>query len=51
MAIHHDPESAHNSIRFSLSLETTEADIKAVVETLPPIVEKLQQISTIKIKE
>ena len=51
MAIHHDPESAHNSIRFSLSLETTEADVKAVVETLPPIVEKLQQISTIKIKE
>ena len=51
MAIHHDPESAHNSIRFSLSLETTEADIKAVVETLPPIVEKLQHISTIKIKE
>ena len=51
MAIHHDPESAHNSIRFSLSLETTRADLEKVIETLPPIVSRLQGISTIKIKE
>ena len=48
MAIHHDPESAHNSIRFSLNLETTKSDLEKVIETLPPIIKKLQGISTIK---
>ena len=51
MAIHHDPESAHNSIRFSLSLETSPADLEKVIATLPKIVYNLQQISTIKLKE
>ena len=51
MAIHHDPESAHNSIRFSLNLETTRQELDEVIKKLPPIVDKLQKISTIKIKE
>ena len=51
MAIHHNPESAHNSIRFSLSLDTTKTEIETVIEKLPPIVNRLQKISTIKIKE
>jgi cysteine desulfurase len=36
---------AHSSTRFSLSRYTTEADIAAVVEALPPIVERLRAIS------
>lgn len=35
----------HGSIRFSLSKYTTEADIDYVLETLPPIIEKLVNIS------
>lgn len=40
-------ETAHSSIRFSLSLNTTEDDIKKVISVLPNIVKKLQSISTI----
>ena len=37
--------SLHGSIRFSLSRYTTEAEIDYVVEKLPPIIEKLTNIS------
>jgi cysteine desulfurase len=36
---------AHSSTRFSLSRYTTEADIDAVIEAMPPIVKKLRAIS------
>jgi cysteine desulfurase len=36
---------AHSSIRFSLSRFTTEADINAVIETMPAIVDRLRAIS------
>lgn len=51
MATRHDAEVAHNSIRFSLGLDTTAADIDRVMQILPDIVKKLQAISTIQIKE
>lgn len=37
--------SAHGSIRFSLSIYTTEDEINYVVEKLPPIIERLRQLS------
>lgn len=36
---------AHGSIRFSLSDQTTEADIELVLKELPPIIERLRKIS------
>ena len=36
---------AHGSIRFSLSIYNTEEEIDFVVETLPPIIEKLRTLS------
>lgn len=51
MATRHDAEAAHNSIRFSLGLETTAADIERVMTVLPAIVRQLQGISTIKLEE
>ncbi len=51
MATRHDAEVAHSSIRFSLGLDTTQADIDHVMTALPKIVTRLQGISTIKIKE
>ena len=51
MATRHDAEVAHSSIRFSLGLATTQADIDHVMTALPKTVTRLQGISTIKIKE
>ncbi len=39
-------EDAHSSIRFSLGRENTGEDIDYVLEKLPPIIERLRQIST-----
>lgn len=36
---------AHGSIRFSLSGQTTDADIDIVLKELPPIIERLRKIS------
>lgn len=38
-------EDAHGSLRFTLGSATTEDDINYVLETLPPIVEKLRSMS------
>lgn len=46
-----DAEVAHSSIRFSFGLDNTEADIKRVMEVLPGIIDHLQKISTIRMKE
>lgn len=46
-----DAEVAHSSIRFSFSLENTEADIEKVMAVLPGIIERLQNISTVAMKE
>lgn len=40
-----DFQFAHGSVRFSLSEETTQAEIDKVVEVLPGIIETLRQIS------
>lgn len=39
------PEVAHGSLRFSLGRDTTEGDVGRVIEVLPPIVEKLREMS------
>ncbi|MFA6505526.1 MAG: IscS subfamily cysteine desulfurase [Treponemataceae bacterium] len=42
------PELAHGSIRFSLGRVTTEAEVRYVLETVPPIIARLRAMSTIK---
>jgi len=37
--------AAHGSVRFSLSRQTTGADIQRVIEALPPIVAQLRKLS------
>jgi cysteine desulfurase len=37
--------SAHGSIRFSLSVYNRETEIDFVVESFPPIIERLRQMS------
>lgn len=44
-------EVAHGSIRFSLGHATTEEDVDYVLETLPPLVEKLRAISPVSVDE
>ncbi|MEJ2356343.1 MAG: cysteine desulfurase NifS, partial [candidate division WOR-3 bacterium] len=39
------PEIAHGSLRFSLGKENTEEQVNKILETLPPIVEKLRAMS------
>ncbi len=51
MATTDDAEVAHSSIRFSLGLDTTEEDSDRVMQVYTGIIERLQGISTIKIKE
>ena len=38
-------EKAHGSLRLSLSHETTDEDVDYIIETLPPIVERLREMS------
>lgn len=38
-------EDAHGSVRFSLGRENTEADVKYVLEKLPPVIELLRRMS------
>jgi len=38
-------EKAHGSLRLSISHDTTEEDIDYIIETLPPIVERLRNMS------
>lgn len=47
MAKTNDAEVAHSSIRFSFGLDSTMDDVNAVMNVLPDIVTRLQQISTI----
>ncbi|MBR3233487.1 cysteine desulfurase [Candidatus Saccharibacteria bacterium] len=46
-----DAEVAHSSIRFSFGLESTQKDVGKVMEVLPGIINRLQKISTIEMKE
>lgn len=47
MAVEADPELAHGSIRFSLSLDNETGDIDYIMEHLPRIIKKLRAISTV----
>ena len=38
-------ETAHGSLRLSISEETTDEDIDYILEKLPPIVERLRSMS------
>ncbi|MDR2524029.1 MAG: cysteine desulfurase [Candidatus Nomurabacteria bacterium] len=49
-AINADPELAHSSIRFSLGANTTAHDIDFVLTELPLIIERLRQMSTLKMR-
>jgi len=40
------PTEAYSSLRFSLGRENTEAEIKRVLEVLPPLVQKLRSLSS-----
>ena len=51
MAKSGDAEVAHSSIRFSFGTSSTMADVEHVMEVLPGIVDRLQQISTIKMEK
>ena len=47
MAMGLDPELAHGSIRFSLGWGISADDIDYVLETLPPVIKRLRDMSTI----
>lgn len=51
MATQGDAERAHSSIRFSFGLEATEQDIEKVMAVLPKIIQHLQGISTVKVRD
>ncbi len=51
MAKTNDAEVAHSSIRFSFGLNSSSEDVKRVMEVLPRIVKRLQQMSTIPLKK
>ncbi|MFA4858668.1 MAG: cysteine desulfurase family protein [Candidatus Margulisiibacteriota bacterium] len=45
LAIGVSPEDAHGSLVFSMGKDNTDADVDHVLEKLPPIVERLRQMS------
>lgn len=45
------PEIAHGSLRFSFGRENTEEEVNKVLEVLPPIVDKLREMSPLYSKE
>ena len=45
-----DAEVAHSSIRFSFGLNNTAEDVNRVMAVLPGIIDRLQKISTVKMK-
>ena len=47
MAMFGDAEIAHGSVRFSLGLDTTKAEIDELMKHLPNIIEKIQDLSTL----
>jgi len=42
------PELAHGSIRFSLGWQTDEEDVDYIIAILPPIIERLRAMSTVR---
>jgi len=42
------PELAHGSIRFSLGWQTDEEDIDYIIKAVPPIIERLRAMSTVR---
>ena len=44
-------EVAHGSMRFTLGRTTTQEDVDYVIETLPPLVERLRKISPVRVDE
>ena len=48
MAIGVEAELAHGSIRFSLGSPTVEDDVDYIIETMPPIIERLRAMSTME---
>jgi cysteine sulfinate desulfinase/cysteine desulfurase-like protein len=46
-----DAEIAHSSIRFSFGLESTKEDIEKTMAVLPGIIDRLQKISTVKMRK
>ena len=47
MAMYHDAEIAHGSVRFSLGLNTSKQEIDELMAKLPNIVAKIQDLSTL----
>lgn len=47
LAMGHDEASARSSLRFSLGHTSTEADVAALLEALPPVVERAQRAGEI----
>ena len=48
MAMFNDAEIAHGSVRFSLGLNTKREDLDRLLEKLPGIITKIQDLSTVK---
>jgi cysteine desulfurase len=47
LAMGHDEASARSSLRFSLGHTSTGADVAALLEALPPVVERAQRAGEI----
>jgi cysteine desulfurase len=43
-------EYSHGSLRFTLGRKNTKKDAEYLIKVLPPIVEKLRQMSPVKFK-